>query len=102
MKILLKESQYRLILEQKTLLSIINDVKFLSSLINLVRVIARGVKSSELDRIQSLVKQSLSGGKVKLTKEDMDMIRKNQRIILNTVAENMGFNNWTDLKNKIK
>jgi hypothetical protein len=102
MKILLKESQYRLILEQKTLLSIINDVKFLSSLINLVRVIARGVKSSELDRIQSLVKQSLSGGKVKLTKEDMDMIRKNQRIILNTVAENTGFNNWTDLKNKIK
>jgi hypothetical protein len=102
MRILLKESQYKLILEQKTLLSIINDVKFLSSLINLVRVIARGVQSSDLDRIQSLVKQSLSGGKVKLTKEDMDMIRKNQRIILNTVAENMGFNNWTELKNKIK
>jgi hypothetical protein len=102
MKILLKESQYKLILEQKTLLSIINDVKFLSSLINLVRVIARGVESSDLDRIQSLVKQSLSGGKVKLTKEDMYMIRKNQRIILNTVAENMGFNNWTELKNKIK
>jgi len=102
MKILLKESQYKLILEQKTLLSIINDVKFLSSLINLVRAISRGVESSDLDRIQSLVKQSLSGGKVKLTKEDMDMIRKNQRIILNTVAENMGFNNWDKLKNKIK
>ena len=102
MKILLKESQYKLILEQKTLLSIINDVKFLSSLINLVRVISRGVESSDLDKIQSLVKQSLSGGKVKLTKEDMDMIRKNQKIILNTVAENMGFNNWTELKNKIK
>lgn len=102
MKILLKESQYKLILEQKTLLSIINDVKFLPSLINLVRVISRGVESSDLDKIQSLVKQSLSGGKVKLTKEDMDMIRKNQKIILNTVAENMGFNNWTELKNKIK
>ena len=102
MKILLKESQYKLIIEQKTLYSIINDVKFISSLIILVRVIARIVKSSDLERVQSLVKQSLSGGKVNLTKEDMDMIRRNQKIILNTVAENMGFSNWTELKNKIK
>ena len=29
----------------------------------------------------------------------MAMIRKNQKIILNNVAENMGFSNWTQLKN---
>ena len=99
MKILINERQYKLITEQKMLSNIINDVKFLSSLITVVRVSTRGVESSDLDRIQSLVKQSLSGGKVNLTKEDMDMIRKNQKIILNTVAENMGFSNWTQLKN---
>lgn len=99
MKILINEHQYKLITEQKTLSSILNDVKFISSLITVVRVITRGVESSDLDRVQSLVKQSLSGGKVNLTKEDMAIIRKNQKIILNNVAENMGFSNWTQLKN---
>ena len=99
MKILINEHQYKLITEQKTLSSVLNDVKFISSLITVVRVITRGVESSDLDRVQSLVKQSLSGGKVNLTKEDMAMIRKNQKIILNNVAENMGFSNWTQLKN---
>jgi hypothetical protein len=99
MKILINEHQYKLITEQKTLSSVLNDVKFISSLITVVRVITRGVESSDLDRVQSLVKQSLSGGKVNLTKEDMAIIRKNQKIILNNVAENMGFRNWTQLKN---
>jgi hypothetical protein len=99
MKILINERQYKLITEQKMLSTIINDVKFISSLITVVRAITRGVESSGLDRVQSLVKQLLSGGKVNLTNKDMDMIRKNQKIILNTVAENMGFSNWDFLKN---
>jgi hypothetical protein len=99
MNILITERQYKLLIEQKSLVNIINDVKFLSSLITIVRLITRGVESSDLDKIQSLVKQVLSGGKVNLTKEDMDMIRKNQKIILNNVAENLGFDNWIHLKN---
>ena len=57
----------------------------------------------ELERLQSLTKQSLAGGKVNLTEKEMDKIRKDTKIILNKTANELGYNNWDELKTvKIK
>ena len=37
--------------------------------------------------------------KINLSKKDMEVIRKYQKMILNNVAQNMGYDNWSELKN---
>jgi hypothetical protein len=53
-----------------------------------------------LERIQSLTKQSLAGGKVNITESEMEEIRQQSKIILNKVANEFGYSNWGELKSK--
>ena len=96
MKCVITESQYQILLEQSTFLNLVNNTKTITGLILLT---ARGFNSSGIDRIQSLVKQYIAGGKVNPSKKDMEVIRKYQKMILNNVAQNMGYDNWSELKN---
>ena len=103
MNYLITESQYNLLTEQKTLVYTLNSVNFINNLITLVRTLTRGVESyldnpQSLEILQSLLKQSLSGGKKNLTEKDMEYIRSQEKLILNTVAKELGFENWTQLK----
>lgn len=98
MKCIITESQYQILLEQSsTFLNLINNVKTISGIIILLS--ARGFNSTGVDRIQSLVKQYIAGGKINPNKKDMEVIRKYQKMILNNVALNMGYDNWSELKN---
>jgi hypothetical protein len=107
MKIIIKESQYKLLVEQKRLSGIQNVAKLISrGLLTLVWAMTRGYNSftakkikDGLERVQSLTKQSLANGRVDLTDEEMNLIRENSKIILNGVANRLGYGNWNDLKN---
>jgi hypothetical protein len=108
MKIILTESQYdKLLVEQVALSSALNGVKFIGGLITFVEAITRfyNVASGKtvkeaLERIQSLTKQSLAGGKVNITESEMEEIRQQSKIILNKVANEFGYSNWGELKSK--
>lgn len=111
MKILISEQQFSIITEQNTLLTILNSTTLISNLILLIRIATRGLNAisetpigqKNLDKIQSLLKQSLAGGKTNLTESQMNKIKEQQKIILNVVAKDMGFKNWSELKEiKIK
>ena len=99
-----------ILVEQKTLVSILNGAKLIGGLVTLVRAVTRVFNSAsgkmireDLERLQSLTKQSLAGGKVNLTEKEMDKIRKDTKIILNKTANELGYNNWDELKTiKIK
>jgi uncharacterized membrane protein len=99
-----------ILVEQKTLVSILNGTKLIGGLVTLVRAVTRLFNSEsgkmireELERLQSLTKQSLAGGKVNLTEKEMNKIRKDTKIILNKTANELGYNNWDELKTvKIK
>jgi len=108
MEIILTESQYnKLLVEQQTLVRALNGVKFIGGLVTLVEAITRlyNVASGKtvkeaLERIQSLTKQSLAGGKVNITESEMEEIRQQSKIILNKVANEFGYSNWGELKSK--
>ena len=108
MEIILTESQYnKLLVEQQTLGSALNGVKFIGGLVTLVEAITRlyNVASGKtvkdaLERIQSLTKQSLAGGKINLTESEMEEIRQQSKIVLNGVANEFGYSNWNELKTK--
>jgi hypothetical protein len=109
MKIVISERQYHVFLTEQPLVlsNTLNSVKFIGGLVTLVEAITRaynlasGKKMKEsLDRIQSLTKQSLAGGRVDLTEEEMATIREQSKIVLNQVANKYGYNNWNELKNE--
>jgi hypothetical protein len=107
MRIIIKESQYKLLVEKKPLLGIQNGIKLMSrGLLTLVWAMTRGYNSftakkikDGLERVQSLTKQSFANGKTNITEEEMELIRKQSKTILNGVANKLGYKNWTDLKN---
>ena len=108
MEIILTESQYnKLLIEQQTLVSALNGVKFIGGLVTLVETITRlyNVASGKtvketLERIQSLTKQSIAGGKIDISESEMNMIRQQAKVVLNKVANELGYNNWGELKSK--
>jgi hypothetical protein len=112
MKIIISERQYRILLGEQTqvLSSVLNGMKFISGLVSLVESISRGYNTASgqkikdsLERVQSLTKQSLAGGRTDLTEGEMEIIRQYSKITLNKVANKFGYHNWTELKNeKIK
>ena len=109
MNYIISESQSKLLTEQKLLVNIINSTKFINSLASLTRAITRGVETvyehniKELELIQSLIKQSLAGGQINISEKDMEIIRNQQKMILNSVANELGYDNWTHLKeSKVK
>ena len=109
MKIIISERQYNLLLTEQpqVLTNALNGIKFIGGLIVLVEAITRaynlasGKKMKEyLERVQSLSKQSLAGGRVDLTEEEMATIREQSKIVLNGVANEYGYGNWNELKNE--
>lgn len=99
-----------IIKEQKTLttlVSILNSVALISNLVTLIYIIARlynesskeKISEDEFNKIQSLLKQSLSNGNTNLTEKQMDNIRVQEKNILNRVAKKAGYYNWTEFKN---
>ena len=102
MKFLITEKQHQILLEQKNFLSLLNNGKMITGLITIIRLIARSYNSYDFERLQSLVKQYLAGGKLKPSEKEMEIIRNYQKIILNNVAQNMGYGNWEELKNDKK
>jgi hypothetical protein len=109
MKIILSERQYNLLLteQRQALTNALNGIKFIGGLVTLVEAITRaynlasGKKMKEyLERVQSLTKQSLAGGRVDLTEEEMAIIREQSKIVLNGVANEYGYDNWNELKNE--
>jgi hypothetical protein len=108
MKIIVTESQYdKLLVEQVALSSALNGVKFIGGLVTLVEVITRLYNSASgkqvkeaLERIQSLTKQSIAGGKIDITESEMNIIRQHAKVVLNKVANELGYNNWSELKSK--
>jgi hypothetical protein len=109
MKIIISERQYNLLLTEQpqVLTNALNGIKFIGGLVTLVEAITRaynlasGKKMKEyLERVQSLTKQSLAGGRVDLTEEEMATIREQSKIVLNRVANEYGYDNWNELKNE--
>jgi hypothetical protein len=109
MKIIISERQYNLLLTEQpqVLTNALNGIKFIGGLVTLVEAITRaynlasGKKMKEyLERVQSLTKQSLAGGRVDLTEEEMATIREQSKIVLNGVANEYGYDNWNELKNE--
>jgi hypothetical protein len=109
MKIIISERQYNLLLTEQpqVLTNALNGIKFIGGLVTLVEAITRaynlasGKKMKEyLERVQSLTKQSLAGGRVDLTEEEMAIIREQSKIVLNGVANEYGYDNWNELKNE--
>jgi hypothetical protein len=109
MKIIISERQYNLLLTEQpqVLTNALNGIKFIGGLVALVEAITRaynlasGKKMKEyLERVQSLTKQSLAGGRVDLTEEEMATIREQSKIVLNGVANEYGYDNWNELKNE--
>jgi hypothetical protein len=47
-----------------------------------------------------LTKQSIAGGKIDITESEMNMIRQHAKVVLNRVANELGYNNWSELKSK--
>jgi hypothetical protein len=100
----------KLLIEQASLASILNGTKMIGGLVKLVGAVTRVFNTAtgktikdDLEQLQSLTKQSLAGGKVNLTEKEMEKIRKDAKIILNKTANELGYDNWTEMKNvKIK
>lgn len=104
MKIIITESQYKFLLEQKTLAEFINSIKLISSMVETIKIIARSLPHKKnlkenLELIQSLTKQSLAGGRRDLSEKEMNKIRKNAKIILDRVASEFGYSDWKSMKN---
>ena len=103
MKYIISESQYKILSEQTKLVNIFNGTNFILNITTFIRTLTRSIEhvynsNPDFEKIQSLLKQSLAGGKKNLSEEEMNIIRKQQRIILNTVAVELGYNNWEHLK----
>jgi uncharacterized protein (DUF1499 family) len=93
-----------LLLEQKTLAEYINSIKLISSMVESIKIIARSLPHKKnirenLELLQSLTKQSLSGGKRNISEIEMNKIRRDSKIILDRVASEFGYNDWNSMKN---
>lgn len=82
------------------LVELLNNSKLIPSLMTLVRIIGRSYNSTHLERIQSLLKQSLANGKIDLTPEERQTIILQAKLILDEVAKKKGYKDWFDLKIK--
>lgn len=105
MNIVITESQHRMLVEQQSLKNALNGVKFINGLIIIVGALARAYNSAlgkniknELELLQSLLKQSLAGGRTDLSESEMNIIRNQTKTILNKVSVSLGFENWSQFK----
>lgn len=103
-QIQITEGHYKLLLEQKTLAEYINSIKLISSMVESIKIIARSLPHKKnirenLELLQSLTKQSLSGGKRNISEIEMNKIRRDSKIILDRVASEFGYNDWNSMKN---
>lgn len=106
MEIIISESQLKSLIVPKPISHLSNITNhLLSKIITFIKVLSRSFQSLSdekvkeiLERVQSLTKQSIANDRTDLTEEEMKLVRKTQKYILNTIATKNGFTNWNDLK----